>query len=102
MIRRPPTSTLFPCTTLFRSFPPADLGGNDQGADRPEFFLARHHSPQPPVAVGSQGQAVAALRQPLQSLSCLRPARSEEPTPELQSQSNIACRLLLEKKNTPL
>src|SRR2546427_2393305 len=65
MIRRPPRSTLFPYTTLFRSHQPAhvqDLGGVVGGADPP-------------------GQE-----------------RSEEHTSELQSQSNLVCRLLLEKK----
>src|SRR2546430_8609695 len=73
MIRRPPRSTLFPYTTLFRSDvrelrAPCDL------ADRP------HAGPQvlSPIA--------------------LTMARSEEHTSELQSQSNLVCRLLLEKK----
>src|SRR2546430_5993456 len=70
MIRRPPRSTLFPYTTLFRS----------AAARR-----ARH-----PGGAESAG--------PLR-----RPDRSEEHTSELQSQSNLVCRLLLEKKkkNTP-
>src|SRR6266567_6818041 len=69
MIRRPPRSTLFPYTTLFRSRagqarklrdgPPWDMGDPDAGRQRP---------------------------------------RSEEHTSELQSQSNLVCRLLLEKK----
>src|SRR3972149_4659026 len=67
MIRRPPRSTLFPYTTLFRS-PPADL-------------RAAGHSG------GDGGHAPG------------RAARSEEHTSELQSQSNLVCRLLLEKKN---
>src|SRR3972149_7865949 len=65
MIRRPPRSTLFPYTTLFRSHRDRDA------ADR----LLRDRRPE------------AAL-----------PARSEEHTSELQSQSNLVCRLLLEKK----
>src|SRR5256886_10416712 len=68
MIRRPPRSTLFPYTTLFRS---AGLGGQQ---DRGQ----RHHR---------------AWRQPAED-----PFRSEEHTSELQSQSNLVCRLLLEKK----
>src|SRR2546430_13160187 len=83
MIRRPPKSTLFPYTTLFRSssntmnglFPPSSS----------DSFL-----PDPAVA-----------------LRMMRPtsvepvnARSEEHTSELQSQSNLVCRLLLEKKKT--
>src|SRR2546430_9490726 len=69
MIRRPPRSTLFPYTTLFRSL-------RDQGAaaDRGRAHGRRVHDP--PGA----GR------------------RSEEHTSELQSQSNLVCRLLLEKK----
>src|ERR1019366_10664278 len=66
MIRRPPRSTLFPYTTLFRS------GAN--GAGRP------------------------ADSQPARHLSSLSP-RSEEHTSELQSLTNLVCRLLLEKTN---
>src|SRR5256886_9550557 len=68
MIRRPPRSTLFPYTTLFRSR--TVRGQPLRGEDR-------------------QGRA-AGLRGPH--------ARSEEHTSELQSQSNLVCRLLLEKK----
>src|SRR2546430_7158165 len=69
MIRRPPRSTLFPYTTLFRSHcqaysPQGFLGGED-------------------ALCGAQ-----------------TPPRSEEHTSELQSQSNLVCRLLLEKKKT--
>src|SRR2546430_6119863 len=69
MIRRPPRSTLFPYTTLFRS--------------RPARARSRPRS------------EVASLRRGDQA--CSR-ARSEEHTSELQSQSNLVCRLLLEKK----
>src|SRR2546430_9718926 len=80
MIRRPPRSTLFPYTTLFRSDRElragADLGRRHtvRGGD--------HHVGRDDLG-GAQG---AALR------------RSEEHTSELQSQSNLVCRLLLEKK----
>src|ERR1019366_1726848 len=67
MIRRPPRSTLFPYTTLFRSRRPCPC---------PEFRRARYSS------------------------SCLR-GRSEEHTSELQSLTNLVCRLLLEKKKEP-
>src|SRR2546430_7834501 len=66
MIRRPPRSTLFPYTTLFRSRVP------------------RGGFPAPPMA----------------SLEAPPGERSEEHTSELQSQSNLVCRLLLEKKKT--
>src|SRR2546430_10241770 len=74
MIRRPPRSTLFPYTTLFRS--PAD----GSQSLRPTFPEARSGS----IAVSSAIQT--------------RRRRSEEHTSELQSQSNLVCRLLLEKK----
>src|SRR2546427_2795364 len=66
MIRRPPRSTLFPYTTLFRSVQ------------------------MPALPVGQNGKP---------GFECRRSNRSEEHTSELQSQSNLVCRLLLEKKN---
>src|SRR2546430_11377782 len=77
MIRRPPRSTLFPYTTLFRS-----------PAHRP---VAACPTAVPPPSPRSPR---CACRSPAQSLSL----RSEEHTSELQSQSNLVCRLLLEKK----
>src|SRR3712207_8172790 len=94
MIRRPPRTTLFPYTTLFRSvrrgagrraprlpaagLPPLRRGGADQGAAprRRDPPLHAH-----PVAAGE-------------------PVRSEEHTSELQSRQYLVCRLLLEKKKT--
>src|SRR2546430_4407071 len=75
MIRRPPRSTLFPYTTLFRS-------------------VCHLH-------VGAQlgFRAVGRRRHDLEYVIAVR-KRSEEHTSELQSQSNLVCRLLLEKKNT--
>src|SRR2546427_2471785 len=83
MIRRPPRSTLFPYTTLFRSDPGA-------GTDR------RTLSPRPPSHAG--GKDLPAARD---SAGSNPGDRSEEHTSELQSQSNIVCRLLLGKKNDP-
>src|SRR2546427_4547054 len=83
MIRRPPRSTLFPYTTLFRS-----------------DALMRHQA----VAAGVQGLEVRGqalgdvVGVELRDLCGLAQARSEEHTSELQSQSNLVCRLLLEKK----
>src|SRR2546430_12422240 len=73
MIRRPPRSTLFPYTTLFRSrsTPPPPRRADPPTRPRCGRGGARRH-----------------------------PARSEEHTSELQSQSNLVCRLLLEKKKT--
>src|SRR5260370_6018506 len=86
MIRRPPRSTLFPYTTLFRS-----VESNRQLPCR------RHlgHSFRFPVA------AMQILRTHT-GIAAHRKARSEEHTSELQSHLNLVCRLLLEKKKTPL
>src|SRR3712207_6873315 len=76
MIRRPPRSTLFPYTTLFRSEPRPD----------PD---------QPPVRSSSRS---CPRRLCIWSSSSSRPPRSEEHTSELQSRQYLVCRLLLEKK----
>src|SRR3712207_6929118 len=90
MIRRPPRSTLFPCTTLFRS------GG--AGVRAIEVGGVRVRG----VVVRGVGGAVAVvvrevLRQQLPQL-LQRRLRSEEHTSELQSRQYLVCRLLLEKK----
>src|SRR5256885_8471435 len=91
MIRRPPRSTLFPYTTLFRSHKRhwgesgkarkrSDVSDRPGRGDRPQNLRARSrgcHSPFPN-----------------------QPSRSEEHTSELQSPCNLVCRLLLEKKNS--
>src|SRR2546430_4392563 len=82
MIRRPPRSTLFPYTTLFRSFL-GRRGGRIGGRPRPND----------PTRAASRQQETHFL-----VLANGFKARSEEHTSELQSQSNIVCRLLLEKK----
>src|SRR2546421_8649263 len=79
MIRRPPRSTLFPYTTLFRS-PSRSL----------RLRRSRRHEVAPPQFRGAtQGRAGVDRRSAL---------RSEEHTSELQSRSDLVCRLLLEKK----
>src|SRR5256885_15846091 len=83
MIRRPPRSTLFPYTTLFRSAHLAAALG---------VVLAV----QVQVAAG-QGQDLVPGRR-LGLFAVLEPQRSEEHTSELQSPCNLVCRLLLEKK----
>src|SRR2546430_8945400 len=75
MIRRPPRSTLFPYTTLFRSPPRCWRPGQS-----------------------SVHRALDAGRRPASGAEPARVVRSEEHTSELQSQSNLVCRLLLEKK----
>src|SRR5256885_7999820 len=86
MIRRPPRSTLFPYTTLFRS--EADVAEQHIGQarklamDTVGFLMMAHM--QEPVALAQQAKLL----------------RSEEHTSELQSPCNLVCRLLLEKKKT--
>src|SRR2546427_8408395 len=84
MIRRPPRSTLFPYTTLFRS--PLRQQGDLRGRTRDPV----HGTPLPPGAGLRRAPAGRDRRIPV--------GRSEEHTSELQSQSNLVCRLLLEKK----
>src|SRR2546430_7450484 len=91
MIRRPPRSTLFPYTTLSRSRA-ADLA-RAAGAVR----AATAGAESPPVAPEFNGQAM--IDKVLSELAASG-GRSEEHTSELQSQSNLVCRLLLEKKKT--
>src|SRR2546430_11000204 len=79
MIRRPPRSTLFPYTTLFRS----STGQPRCECQRLRRAATREHGRQDAIGITR--------------VSC-RPCRSEEHTSELQSQSNLVCRLLLEKK----
>src|SRR3712207_8367624 len=81
MIRRPPRSTLFPYTTLFRS--------------RPEAPSRRSRS--------SRRRGRSPLSPPLWSAAvCFPKKRSEEHTSELQSRQYLVCRLLLEQKTPPL
>src|SRR2546430_12480273 len=80
MIRRPPRSTLFPYTTLFRSLILKTLA------------LEPVHGYGISLRIEQMSKGVFRLN---------AGSRSEEHTSELQSQSNLVCRLLLEKKNTP-
>src|SRR2546430_11967518 len=87
MIRRPPRSTLFPYTTLFRSAP----GWGSREYVRAAVRVRRAVRPRATGrSTGTSGVDGASLPPPL--------IRSEEHTSELQSQSNLVCRLLLEKK----
>src|SRR2546426_3925031 len=98
MIRRPPRSTLFPYTTLFRSTAPPNL---------------RSIHPAPPAEITFRGKSITltGLDNPLRQHPESTPAytadgkriyyRSEEHTSELQSPCNLVCRLLLEKKKNP-
>src|SRR2546430_2872442 len=82
MIRRPPRSTLFPYTTLFRSLCPFHDDKNPSLAVYPQTATFRCYGCQ------KYGDVITFVRE----------VRSEEHTSELQSQSNLVCRLLLEKK----
>src|SRR2546430_8420045 len=93
MIRRPPRSTLFPYTTLFRSLANGELlrAGRARGLRvASEVFADRTYQPDGSLTPRSQPDAL--IRDEAVA------ARSEEHTSELQSQSNLVCRLLLEKK----
>src|SRR2546422_8553860 len=99
MIRRPPRSTLFPYTTLFRSVQPA-LDGPDQlrrrRPARQEHQVRRGHRDAAAVAGGVMGRLHPELAR------AVDPSRSEEHTSELQSRLHLVCRLLLEKKKNEL
>src|SRR2546430_10043141 len=93
MIRRPPRSTLFPYTTLFRSVSPRPINVN-----MPAAVMRSIAGSQDAADRGFQIVGRTWLRQEEGRSSFKRAARSEEHTSELQSQSNLVCRLLLEKK----
>src|SRR2546422_3496697 len=84
MIRRPPRSTLFPYTTLFRSY--LTRRPNARAALRP---VARTRRVRPDIHCRVVGRVAVRV---------VRVARSEEHTSELQSRLHLVCRLLLEKK----
>src|SRR5689334_24337407 len=83
MIRRPPRSTLFPYTTLFRS--PVEFAA---GIGHPDSALVR-------INPAAHQDKFLGQRSKIR----VKPNRSEEHTSELQSQFHLVCRLLLEKKN---
>src|SRR3989442_7565800 len=89
MIRRPPRSTLFPYTTLFRSrhrdLEAGALGGGENEGERGEV-----HGRSCEEGGGASGKAATPVA----------PVRSEEHTSELQSRPHLVCRLLLEKKKS--
>src|SRR5260221_10627510 len=93
MIRRPPRSTLFPYTTLFRSDELAHpLQGEELGLDRDEHLVGGRES-----VDREEAEAGRAIEEDV-DLGGRRIIRSEEHTSELQSHSDLVCRLLLEKK----
>src|SRR5437588_3099776 len=85
MMRRPPSSTLFPYTTLFRSMPASSSRGNSSYARFGGAWMCARG----PSRI--RATAIVHMR-----------SRSEEHTSELQSHSDIVCRLLLEKKKNTI
>src|SRR2546430_4757705 len=99
MIRRPPRSPLFPYTPLSRS--QLRREPQRQFVDQDGFGLREQRSPDHQHLLLSAGQLARRLAAPFgqpRKYSKIGPKRSEEHTSELQSQSNIVCRLLPEKK----
>src|SRR3712207_8787791 len=97
MIRRPPRSTLFPYTTLFRSglaMTYAHTGRHEEGIE--EARVAARLSHDSPLALATLGHACAVAGREREA------GRSEEHTSELQSRQYLVCRLLLEKKKTTI
>src|SRR5947209_9748771 len=101
MMLRPPRSTLFPYTTLFRSFRGEDGNARDVAAGTREtcnqpcandVVADRDYGYRPRRLLGDAGREIAACEDDVH--------RSEEHTSELQSRQYLVCRLLLEKKNT--
>src|SRR2546427_8214932 len=99
MIRRPPRSTLFPYTTLFRS---SETGRHHAGEGKGDVAEVNPLSDDVAIAAELALPEVVADQRDLRSTrhSLCAQVRSEEHTSELQSQSNLVCRLLLEKKKT--
>src|SRR5256886_5639280 len=93
MIRRPPRSTLFPYTTLFRSRVTPQLVST---ADGTHLWAEVYDEPADEIFRVQSDIAQKVVR----ALDLTLLARSEEHTSELQSQSNLVCRLLLEKKKS--
>src|SRR5258708_24084421 len=90
MIRRPPRSTLFPYTTLFRSsqsFVSGQSAGNGPSSETAALLLSQKTSP-----------SGSSLHEQFGQENCSCKLRSEEHTSELQSPDHLVCRLLLEKK----
>src|SRR2546422_2702628 len=95
MIRRPPRSTLFPYTTLFRSY-----NGTTYYFCAPGCKRTFEKDPEAVLKGGPPGMGHApAQMMPMRKVG--PPTRSEEHTSELQSRLHLVCRLLLEKKKPP-
>src|SRR3712207_7993012 len=99
MIRRPPRSTLFPSTPLFRS-DPARLRAVVPAPLEPDEPVVKYEFIRMPDSTGFGDYTESGQVIPVQFQG--RKGRSEEHTSELQSRQYLVCRLLLEKKKTPL
>src|SRR3712207_7043917 len=96
MIRRPPRSTLFPYTTLFRS---GQLSTGPTGVvDQSKAAISRPFSLPPAKTSSEAGPPTASGATRTSRTTLPRARRSEEHTSELQSRQYLVCRLLLEKK----
>src|SRR3712207_6988944 len=100
MIRRPPRSTLFPYTTLFRSFVVADSQGNVVSATQTLGNLFGSRVMPRGTGIWINDSIAFAQFEPRGNPLDAFPGRSEEHTSELQSRQYLVCRLLLEKKKT--
>src|SRR3712207_7988557 len=101
MIRRPPRSTLFPYTTLFRSNGPLPKHWLDTQVELQKKILARERElKMRPVLPAFAGHVPGALKRLYPHINIKY--RSEEHTSELQSRQYLVCRLLLEKKKNKL
>src|SRR3712207_6901845 len=94
MIRRPPRSTLFPYTTLFRS----NGRRTCEGLVQVQVGPRDRESPEELCDQSVYGPGLLDLQEVTRSCDHLDPSRSEEHTSELQSRQYLVCRLLLEKK----
>src|SRR2546430_3981751 len=96
MIRRPPRSTLFPYTTLFRSRAPTKRRSARNASPYKRATIRR--SARYPVTSDRYSSSPPTIAPSRLAPNATFDDRSEEHTSELQSQSNLVCRLLLEKK----
>src|SRR3712207_7645043 len=101
MIQRPPRSTLFPYTTLFRSHLPR-LGHDELWGGSPDTFIVTAQPPMGKATVTQGGHRLSGRWSYVSGVDFADWAlvcRSEEHTSELQSRQYLVCRLLLEQKN---
>src|SRR5688572_32544005 len=101
MLRPPPRSTLFPYTTLFRStlLTPGIQAQHQKGTGAERLMFAFSKGGEPLKVYGRKFPVFDATLIKKKRWRAVAETRSEEHTSELQSQSNLVCRLLLEKKN---